>query len=60
MLIIPAPTKKTGSLFEKGGGGEKETTPGKITDADQAALLRQTNPREYKRQVKAGNIVIEV
>ena len=57
---LPAPVKKTGSLFEKGGGGEKETKPGKITDADQARSLRETNPREYKRQLKAGKIEIEV
>jgi len=57
---LPAPTKNKGSLFEKGGGGEKETKPGKITDADQARSLRETNPREYKRQLKAGKIEIEV
>lgn len=57
---LPAPEKKRGSLFERGGGGEKDKNAGKITDADTAATLRQTNPREYKRQVKAGTIQLEV
>lgn len=56
---LPAPKKIRGSLLEKAGGGEKDTVSGKITDADAAAQLRITNPREYKRQLKLGNIVLD-
>lgn len=57
---LPAPVKKRNALFETGGGGEKAENPTVITDADTAATLRQTNPREYKRQLKAGKIKVEV
>lgn len=66
-LLLPAflknlpkePSKRT-SLFNKGGGGEKDTTTGKIIDTDQIVNLRNTNPREYKRLVKAGKIAPEL
>lgn len=57
---LPAPTKKRGSLFESKGGGEKSETVGVITDVDEAANLRATRPREYKRRLKAGTIKVEV
>lgn len=57
---LPAVIKKRGSLFESGSGGEKEEKPGKITDADAVQNLRITNPREYRRQVKAGKIDLEI
>jgi len=56
---LPTPKKNRGSLFEKAGGGEKEVNVGKITDADTNRTLRETNPREWRRQVKLGNIKIE-
>ena len=61
LFNLPPATKKRGSLFENGGGGDApETKPGEITDADQAANLRKTDPREYKRLVKSGKIKLEV
>lgn len=67
-LLLPAFLQQLGpakperkSLFPHGGGGEApETKPGVITDADEAAALRASNPREYKRRVKAGQIKVEV
>ena len=56
---LPKVTKKRTSLFEIGGGGEKPPVVGKIMDADAAAALRNSDPREWKRQVKLGNIKIE-
>jgi hypothetical protein len=61
LFNLPPATKKRGSMFEVGGGGTApETKPGEITDADQAANLRKTDPREYKRLVKSGKIKLEV
>lgn len=57
---LPAPEKKRGSLLNTGGGGEKTEDTGKIIDADAVATLRVTNPREYKRLLKAGKIQVEV
>lgn len=57
---LPAVAPKRGELFPTGGGGEKAKTSTKITDADEAKALRDTNPREYKRQLKAGNIQVEI
>lgn len=57
---LPQPEKKRGSLFETGSGGEKTEKPGKITDADTVQNLRQTNPREYRRQVRAGKIDLDI
>lgn len=55
------PAKKTrDSLFNRGGGGERVEIKEGITDADTAAQLRLSNPREYKRQVKAGKIKVEI
>lgn len=48
------------SLFTRGGGGDKVVKKTGIEDADTAAALRTGDPREYKRQVKAGQIKIEV
>lgn len=58
---LPPVAPKRGNLFERGGGGEKETKPQDgIMDADMAAKLRVSDPREYKRQLRAGKIKIEV
>lgn len=57
---LPPAKKVRGALFDRSGGGERPGNPNKIVDADASAILRQTNPREWKRQVKAGNITIEV
>ena len=57
---LPKPQKKQGSIFESGGGGEKIEKPGKLTDVDAIALLREKDPREYKRQLKLGNIIPEI
>jgi hypothetical protein len=54
-----APKKKQAAIFETGGGGEKAETTSKIIDTEKAADLRATNPREWRRQVKAGNIKVE-
>ena len=56
---LPPVTKKRGDLFPQGGAGEADNSTGKITDADTNKNLRETNPREWRRQVKAGNIIIE-
>lgn len=56
---ILAPVKKRGSLFETGGGGDKPDNPAIISDTDTIRSLRETNPREYRRQVKAGKIKVE-
>lgn len=56
---LPAPVKKRGALFETAGGGEKVENTTKIVDADAAANLRATNPREWKRQIRLGNIRVE-
>lgn len=60
MNNLPPEKKTRGSLFNRGGGGEKEKQKTGIVDADRASQLRQNNPREYARQVKAGKIKIEV
>ena len=58
---LPAVAPKRGSLFEKGGGGQAPEKPKEgIDDADLVKKLRETDPREYKRQLKAGKIKIEV
>lgn len=60
LSTLPEPKKVRGSLFEDKGGGESpDKNVGKITDADTNRTLRETNPREWRRQVKAGNIKIE-
>ena len=59
LFNLPAPVKKRGSLFPIGGGGEKNETPGVITDAETSANLRLTNPKEYRRLLKSGKIKIE-
>lgn len=51
--------KRKGSLLLHGGGGEKPkavSEPGVINDATQAAQLRVSNPKEYRRLSKAGKI----
>ena len=61
LFNLPPATKKRNGLFETGGGGAApETKPGVITDADEVANLRKTDPKEYKRQLKAGTIKLEV
>lgn len=58
---VPEVQKKKGSLFPIGGGSppSKPKTDA-ITDPEQAASLRTSNPREYARKVRAGKIKIEV
>ncbi len=54
------PTKKVrGSLFERAGGGEKDANPAIMNDSDSVAKLRENDPREYRRRVKAGLIKLE-
>lgn len=51
--------KKKGSMLLHGGGGEKPkpaTEPGVISDANQVAQLRVSNPKEYRRLSKEGKI----
>lgn len=57
---LPPVQKKRGKLFETTGGGEKDTNQGKITDADQLATLRTSNPREYRRAIKGGKVALDV
>lgn len=57
---LPKTTPKRTTLFPTGGGGEKVEVKSGITDAETAAKLRTSNPREYARQVKAGKIKIEI
>jgi len=57
---LPPAKPNRGSLFNRGGGGEKTEVKTGIVDADQASALRKNDPREYARQVKAGKIKIEV
>jgi len=58
---LPPTVKKSGSLFVKGGGGEKAQPPKTVVDdADLVAKLRISDPREYKRQLRAGKIKLEV
>lgn len=57
---LPPEAPNRQSLFNRGGGGEKTVIKTGITDAEQAAQLRIKDPREYKRQVKAGKIKIEI
>jgi hypothetical protein len=58
---LPAVAPKRGSLFEKGGGGQAPEKPKEgIDDADLVKKLRESDPREYARQLKAHKIKIEV
>jgi hypothetical protein len=58
---LPATPPKRGSLFEKGGGGQAPPKPKEgIDDAEMAKQLREKDPKEYKRLVKAGKIKLEV
>lgn len=57
---LPPLEKKKGSMFESGGGGEKTEVKTHIDDADTAKQLRENNPREYKRLLKAGKIKLDV
>ena len=61
LFNLPETPKKRNGLFETGGGGTPpEMKPGVITDADEVANLRKTDPKEYKRQLKAGTIKLDV
>lgn len=57
---LPTKPKNRGSIFNQGGGGEAETRKTGLTDADTVAKLRTSDPKEYKRQVKAGKIKLDV
>ena len=57
---LPPDKKIRGRLFETGGGGDKPEDNSKITDADAVSNLRTTNPREYRRQVRAGKISLDI
>jgi hypothetical protein len=57
---LPPKSKVRGSMFETGGGGEKpKPSTDNITDAEYVNKLRTSNPREYRRLVKAKKIKIE-
>jgi hypothetical protein len=62
LYTIPSKPKERRSLFNRGGGGEREEhkQAGVITDANEARLLRTNNPREYQRKLKAHQIQIPV
>ena len=58
---LPATPVRRGSLFEKGGGGEAPIKPKEgIDDADLVKKLRESDPQEYRRQLKAHKIKLEV
>lgn len=57
---LPPVKKSRGSLFEKGGGGDKTEKKTGIDDAEVVKKLRESNPKEYKRLLKAGKIKLEV
>ena len=58
---LPPIAPKRGGIFIKGGGGQAPEKPvDGIVDADLAAKLRVSDPREYKRQVQAGKIKLEI
>lgn len=57
---LPAKPKTRGALFNTGGGGERQEAKTGIVDAEKAKSLRESDPREYKRQVKAGKIKLDV
>ena len=49
------------SLLNTQGGGTAPEPPKKgLDDADEVAKLRQSNPKEYARKLKSGEIKIEV
>lgn len=52
--------KKKGSLFLTNTGGEKEVIKSSMEDTDSVANLRVSNPREYRRQLKAGKVKLEI
>ncbi len=53
---LPTVTKKRGSIFETGGGGEAPEKPGKIS-TEEAARIRETKgEKAYKRLVQSGQI----
>jgi hypothetical protein len=59
---LPAQPKNRGSLFETAKGGEKTIINTKITDTEQARMLRtgtEAQQKEYKRLVKTGKIALE-
>ena len=59
--LASVPTKKSkGSMLLSGGGsGGKAEKPVGLTDED-AKNIRLSNPKEYRRLVKAGKIKIEI
>jgi hypothetical protein len=58
---LPETPLKRGSLMEHGGGGLPPEKPKEgIDDADLAKKLRESDPREYARQLKAGKIKISI
>lgn len=62
LFQIKEVAKKKGSLMLNGGGGEKPNNAPSdvITDAQQAARLRTSDPQEYRRKLKAGKIKLSV
>src|ERR1035437_5101735 len=57
---LPPKKQNRGDLFLKGGGGEKQVQKDGLMDAEQVAKLRTSNPKEYKRLIKAGKVRVEV
>ncbi len=58
---LPTQAPKRDSIFLKGGRGERpEKQADGISDPDYSSKLRVSDPREYRRQVKAGKIKIEI
>ncbi len=54
----PAPAAPSSGI-PRGSGGPRTTKPKKLT-IEEASVLRQTNYKEYMRQLRAGNIEEEV
>lgn len=58
---LPPANPNRGSLFQKGGGGQPPAKPKtEIDDAEMVKNLREKDPREYKRLLKAKKIKLEV
>jgi hypothetical protein len=57
--MTPKKVVKGSMLLSGGSSGGKEEKPVGITDED-ARNIRTTNPKEYRRLVKAGKIKIEI
>ena len=55
----PKPKKKKSMLLSGGGGGDGVPKPKKLT-AEEAKVIREKNPRRYKKLIKEGKLNLDL